>query len=434
MRKTLILIVTGLVFCPLFIGFVVIDSEPRIQVSSGQQVNQADSVTVLLEQIKQLVNERRAPHTISVSPAQTESLAGFLQRAHANAQADAHFELDHASLLLSYHLGHFINDFYLNLEITLRSAKGLDVESIQLGSLSLPGNSALKVIEYAVNTYTHTTIASEAIAWIKQVDIRPKEITLALEPAEALLVQLSKVRRSNEDAYAVLLKKNILYYLKVLEDIPQPKAGDEQRSLSFYLSTLMSQALQTRNSNDAALHNEAALLALAIYAGNYRFARLVGNLGIGINKIPTAPQPPVLAGREDLSLHFIYSAGIKLLSEQNVSIAVGEFKELMDRSEGGSGYSFMDLAADLAGAHFAAQAVDPNKAQYIQSLLAQDSRESLFLPSLEGLEEGLNAQAFASKYQAVDSPAYQQALELINARINDLAVSAQTTNTLKESL
>ncbi len=41
---------------------------------------------------------------------------------------------------------------------------------------------------------------------------------------------------------------------------------------------------------------------------------------------------PVLANRKDLSLHFIFSAAIKLLSEQGISVAVGEFKELMDKN------------------------------------------------------------------------------------------------------
>jgi hypothetical protein len=119
----------------------------------------------------------------------------------------------------------------------------------------------------------------------------------------------------------------------------------------------------------------------------------------------------------------VFSAAIKLLSELGVSIAVGEFKELMDRGQGGSGYSFVDLAADLSGAHFAALAVNPKSAQQLQTIMANMADESLFFPNTDSLDEGLNSAEFTSKYQAVDSPAYLQAVELISARIDALPVS-----------
>jgi hypothetical protein len=435
MRKTLTIFLTSAFFGLAILSYALLDSSSSLQVSSSQQVDKADSVPVLLDQVRAIVNDRRSAHTIDVTPAQARSLAGFIQRAHGNAQADSQFKKDTAKLQLSYFLGHIFTDLYLNVEIVVRSAPGVDIQSIRIGSLTLPGNASLAVLEYFTNVYTQTRIASAALEWVKNLDINEQRVKLDLAPSEPLLIELSQVRRSNEDAYTVMLKQQIIYYLDVLDKLPSQSANAGSRSLTYYLSALMSEAstLSQANPNDATMQNEAAMLALAIYAGNYRFARLVGNLGISIDKIPKASQPPVLAGREDLSLHFIYSAGIKLLSEQNVSIAVGEFKELMDRSEGGSGYSFMDLAADLAGAHFAAQAVSPEHALHVQALLSKDASEAIFLPNLDGLDEGLNAKAFANKYQAVDSPAYQEAVQLINARIATLAISSEPQMKNKES-
>ena len=122
-------------------------------------------------------------------------------------------------------------------------------------------------------------------------------------------------------------------------------------------------------------------------------------------------------------MHFLFSASIELLSAQSVSIAVGEFKELMDRAEEGSGYSFVDLAADKAGIAFAERATEPKTAVRMQTLLAQKADESLYLPFVDDLPEGLKVNAFTERFKNVDSPEYQAKFEMIIARINALPIS-----------
>lgn len=129
---------------------------------------------------------------------------------------------------------------------------------------------------------------------------------------------------------------------------------------------------------------------------------------------------PVLALRKDLSQHFIFSAAIKLLSDQGVTVAIGEFKELMDRVSAGSGYSFVDLAADKAGVNFADYLTDPDTASLAQSRLAQSVNEALFFPTIEHLPEGLNTDAFIQTFTAVDSPEYKAMIADIKARLKQL--------------
>lgn len=425
MRNALTSLLLLLLMLFALLAVLLIDTDARVQVSSSEQVDKADSVIALFEQMRTVIRERQYSHQVSISPAQAHSLAGFLQRARGDTQADVTFSKDSASLKISYFLGTVVTDFYLNAEVKVLSAPGVQIESVQIGNLTLPGNWALAVLEYLVNQRTQSGLASRALEWVTKVDISEAHILLDLAPSEPVLQALKEVKRQPDDLQTKLLKDQIVHYLRFLENVSLVAQLQNKVSLVYYLSAVMQEASRLSESSDATLQNEAAIMALAIYAGNYRFSRLVGSLSIPVQDIPTAPHPTVLAGRTDLSLHFVYSAAIKLLSEQGFSIAVGEFKELMDRGEGGSGYSFTDLAADLSGAHFAALAVDPQYAKHVQTTILQQPQEATFLPSLQGLDEGLDIKAFTDKYQAVDSPAYQQALELINDRIALLPISVR---------
>ena len=129
---------------------------------------------------------------------------------------------------------------------------------------------------------------------------------------------------------------------------------------------------------------------------------------------------PKLANRNDLSQHFIFSAAIKLLSDQGVTVAIGEFKELMDRVVSGSGYSFVDLAADKAGVKFADYLTDPDTAKSAQSRLSIASNEDLLFPDIKDLPEGLKTDAFKQTFKTVDSPEYQQMITEIKGRLAGL--------------
>ena len=99
-------------------------------------------------------------------------------------------------------------------------------------------------------------------------------------------------------------------------------------------------AKKRSNYDTAPKENEAAILALAIYAGHHWFAKFVGDVQPKKGEVTLPKAKPTLKFRADLSQHFIFSAAIKILSEQDLSLAIGEFKELMDRGDDGSGYSF----------------------------------------------------------------------------------------------
>ena len=64
---------------------------------------------------------------------------------------------------------------------------------------------------------------------------------------------------------------------------------------------------------------------------------------------------PMVQGRHDLCQHFVVSAALTAMLGAKNAESAGILKEMLDARDGGSGFSFNDLSADLAGVAFAQQ-------------------------------------------------------------------------------
>jgi hypothetical protein len=404
--------------------------------NAHQQVENAENVSDLISQLRSSLRNRYQAQQIDISYSQAESLLGFTQRALPNVSSDIKLFEDHAEILVSYQLPAYLLSSYVNVSIKVKEANHLNVESVSVGNITVPGEWALSWIESLTNSYTNSEVATKAIEQVAKTDISPNQIIISLNPLDSLLRELKNIKTSGDGNERQLLRIKTAHYLRLLDSLPLPNdlaMQNKDTSLSYYLQKVMLEAkiMSTEdlqgNSNSATLENEAAIMALAIYAGHRRFSTLFGDLSFAVDPIPTVRKKPVLANRQDLSLHFIFSAAIKLLSEQGISIAVGEFKELMDRGNGGSGYSFIDLTADMAGANFATLAVDPRTAEQIQNIMSLEANETLFFPSIDGFDEGMNKSQFRQKYSDIESEEYLKVVNEIESRISRLPVGKIST-------
>ncbi|OFA32323.1 hypothetical protein BAE46_04655 [Glaciecola punicea] len=425
MRKTIKGLVALLLLITIVLMVLVFDISSSVEVSSSAQVNNADTVQPLIDELKQSLRSRYESQQINVSAAQANSLAGFINRARSQVDAHVTFNNDKVNIALSYEIQTGLFPLYLNIEALVREGNALQIETVRVGDLKLPGGFALGLAESFTNAYTSSQVATKAIASVESVVVENSAMQVTLAPLDALLKEFKNIETGSSRADSRILKIRIAHYLRLLDGMYVANDSDNAglTSLSIYLHAVMQEAAALSQQSSAPLENEAAILALAIYAGSGRFTTIIGDLSFAIDNIPSASPKPVLANRQDLSLHFIYSAAIKLLSEKGVSIAVGEFKELMDRGKGGSGYSFIDLAADLSGAHFADLAVNTQRAKHLQQVMGSAANESLFMVSINDLDEGLNKTQFTEKYGGVDTPLYQKVVDDINVRISNLPIS-----------
>ena len=399
----------------------VIESHPNVITSSSEQVDQADSVKKLVTQLSDSVKNRTYRQDIYITQNQLNSLVGFAQRAHEKINGQVHIGPNSTSILANYLLPKNSIGQYLNIDILLLPGPGINVSHVKFWPVNVPGSFALSTIIYLANWYTNSDIASQFVQQVETVSMTEGQMRLSVLPLDQFLKELNDIKKSVGGTGDEEMRLRTTYYLKQLSLLEVSKSPTPQ-SLAKYIGPMFTWAKNRSTFETAPKENEAAIMALAIYAGNHRFANLVGDVQPRKGKVAFPNAIPRLKSRADLHQHFIFSAAIKILSEQGLSIAIGEFKELMDRGDGGSGYSFVDLAADIAGVEFAIAASSPSNASSVQNILAGNIDEDLFFPNINGFPEGLDRSEFSKQFTKVDSPEYLKMVRSIRQRIAELPI------------
>ena len=122
---------------------------------------------------------------------------------------------------------------------------------------------------------------------------------------------------------------------------------------------------------------------------------------------------PTVLSRRDLCQHFALSATLAELFGAKPAESAGVVKELADMA-GPSGFSFIDLTADLAGVAFAGRvSKDPTAlAEVAASFTIAD-----FMPATTGLREGFSPKRFAADYGGVGDPRFAAAVDGLRQRV-----------------
>ncbi len=168
--------------------------------------------------------------------------------------------------------------------------------------------------------------------------------------------------------------------------------------------------------------NRGLMLAVAMRTVPEYRDRLAGAALPLVTACTNPDQPVVLAGRNDLAKHWAMSAALEASLGGSVAQSLGAFKELSDSLEGGSGFSFVDLAADRSGERFARAATNPQLARFIQTRLAAVTQDQLLAREALARPEGLDAALFEQTYSNIDSPEYARALAKIDRLLDNVGV------------
>ncbi len=122
---------------------------------------------------------------------------------------------------------------------------------------------------------------------------------------------------------------------------------------------------------------------------------------------------PTMRGRRDLAQHFLVSCALTALVGPHGAETIGITKELND-SRRGSGFSFVDLSADVAGVTFATHVRD---ATIPLSRLAGSFAVEAYLPEGSELEEGIPWSDFLQKYRSAQDDRFHCQRAVIRKRI-----------------
>ncbi len=177
-------------------------------------------------------------------------------------------------------------------------------------------------------------------------------------------------------------------------------------------------ALQVRRAfaggEQALEQNRAALVALAMFTVAPDVGKLAGDTLTQAKPCLIDPPALRLLGRTDLSKHWAMSAAMTAAYGAGLSQAMGTWKEVSDSGPRGSGFSFIDVAADRSGIRAGTQVSSPETAAAAALRLRSITEQALLPIKALALEEGMTEAEFASQFASVESDAYARTLARID--------------------
>lgn len=437
-KKKITLSVTALVLLlllgtPLVLIIMASESEPAVTSVAKADTQAAAKAKSLARKLRRDLTSDADEASLSISQQELNGLIAIAMRGMQRFQGRVNTSPIGIEGAFSVLIPQNPFGRYLNIRFGIDpSTNGLHLNYLSVGSLRFSGDTALDVGETLLNRMAGNALGSHLRRSIKSVTVAGEVTTVVYRPIPDLKQRLSGIRgRAKEvrDEWVRVADPGIvqLYYAQLCR---LGEDGHKARSISlgYYLAEAFSLAARrTRFGGNPVDENRAALMALAIYAGSTRFESFVGEVVTDdLTHCTGYSRNARLAERRDLRLHFIYSAALKVLGDSGISFAIGEFKEMMDSARGGSGFSFVDLAADRAGIRFAELALDADSggAVRLQAMASELIDEAHFFPDREGLMEGIPQEEFDRRYGGVEGPLYRETVSEIDRRLNQVPLYA----------
>jgi hypothetical protein len=323
---------------------------------------------------------------------------------------------------------------YLNLQIKTSGDLITSTESFsQIGSLTLSNKTLLNLVKIPLYLLFSDNQQDSIKNSIQRIAFKQGLIHVQTDPFIDMkylsYIFKNKAKQALEFAssntYATLNPKVQFYYRHLKQTVSDLTSVNNPTMSLQSITTLLFKEVnnQSAPSYSAIRENEAAIIALALFVGDYHLQTFLKST-LQMKHLKTSHKLSItLHRRKDLVLHFMYSAIIKIFANSSISLSIGEIKEISDSAKGGSGFSFADILADRAGTQFANNALGSNlSAKHLQKKLSLSNFEHDFFPNITGLPEGLTAKEFNMTYGDQNSKRYKQIIKEIDSRINHLAI------------
>lgn len=395
-----------------------LQSQPSVAVS--ERVGPQD-VARALALLRQHDPRRATPGRAAVVALQARDVEIVLDHALQRGLRGAsrvHLRKGAATLQLSVHLPPQVPGWlgrWLNVEIELAETGGVPaLAAVRVGRLPLPPPVALALasaLGRRAGLGDEMALLGEVV---QQVRLLPSQVLLTYawrsdSSARVLRAWLPEAEQRRLRVYAE--------HLALLAAREKPAWEVPMVRLLGPMFELARQ--RSAAGGDAAAENRAALLVLTLHANGRGLDSLLPEARAWRRARPSLL---TLAGRTDFPMHFLVSALLAAVGDGPLSQAIGLYKELAD-ARGGSGFSFTDLAANLAGTRLGEMAI--HDAQRVQARLAQGVTEADLMPAAGDLPELLTEAEFVRRYGSVGSPAYQQLTAEIERRVAALPLFAR---------
>lgn len=302
---------------------------------------------------------------------------------------------------------------WLNVELRLLETGGLPViDSLHLGRLPVPAALAERALPWLAQRAGVQAELDVAAEVVRRVHFMPQRVAVVYAWRDDSAVRVLGALVPAAD------QARLRAYHDQLAQVVARQGPGWTVSLAPLVGPMFELARQRSAlaGADAAAENRAALVVLTLFVNG----RGIGALLPASRAWPRArPLRVTLAGRDDFPRHLLVSAALAAEGTGPLSRAIGVYKEVAD-SQGGSGFSWNDMAANRAGTRLGEWAVA--QPQRLQAALARGVQEADLMPPWEDLPEFLPEADFRQRYGGIGAPAYETMLAEIDRRVEALAV------------
>ena len=323
-----------------------------------------------------------------------------------------------SNVLLSVRLPETPLGEYLNITAVLLEDKAeLRIKSLQISDINIPA-FMLGLFSNPVNNIVEKSFPEYGLIRdsIESVKVEKDQLTVryiwSAKAERQLKTQIGLRLITDELRRALIAHSN--YLASMSYQLPK------KTTLNHMMNTMFSYAKQRseKHENNPVIENKAAFIALGAFILKRNIPEMLGEKSSKSAKFRRV----YLRGRHDLSKHFILSAAITSMADSEIAESIGVVKEVRD-SKNGSGFSFIDLAADHAGIRLVEEALSSEEqARRYQQILSEIKTESDYMLDVKNLPEAIAHEQFEKNYEDIGSEAYLKIEKIIKKRIDELPI------------
>ncbi|MBS1213909.1 MAG: uncharacterized protein H6R26_2526 [Proteobacteria bacterium] len=397
----------------LLLSFLTLDTQPTVAHNqTGSQSYLAATRNLLHKAARRDPLQPQEPRSIALTATDLTAVANFaLLRKHLDGHAAAAIHGKRLDFAASIKIPGVPVDLYLNLKLVADDAAPKAViRRLKVGRISLP-EPLVGLLQFATFRLTPLRRYTHIIApLVREVRITDQRLRMVVNWNRDTLA------RTQEQVADASSRERLLAYHEKLSEYLNEHAHKRYIGLGRLMQPMFALAESRSNDPDidAAEENRALILVLGAYAnGRDLMTELKGSGGAS-----ALPQKNLLLNRRiDTAQHFMGSAALAISGHKTLADVIGLAKEIND-THSGSGFSFIDLAADRAGALFGKTVTQSQThARKAQRILSEGSDESVFMPDIRDLPEELGPDEFAQRFGNVGSPEFEKLKRDIEDRI-----------------
>jgi hypothetical protein len=405
-------------------GALAVERAPRAPVGAPPTPEDVAGARDLLREFRRITEAPGTAESLSITADEIDGLFRLAARTRPGLGGQARIEGDALVVDLSMPMPLVPDLGWLNLTAVLPAFEArAQVSQVQLGRLSLPPGPTQAAALHLIDAVFGEPLGTGLVARLPWMDVTGDAVVLgiAMDASDRRAMARRTLEAIHGEAMPTL--DEIGAHVEALRTARAEGRLAVGAPLPEYYALMLDLAAERARArpDDPGRELVAGFLAIGHVCGTTALVGLIGpRAGEALTELPDPAgmcRRTTLSGRPDLRQHFVTAAAIKAVSSRSVALSAGEAKELYDLFR--TGFDFTDIAANNSGIRFAERMVAASPRDWPALARRVASEGDVMIP-LDGLPGAMNRAEFEARFGEVDSPAYLQVIEQIEARIDAL--------------